>query len=117
MLKYRAKRLKTEDPLERWIEGSYIEYTNIRGEKQKRIVSDSGCQNLINENTLSIFSGLCDKNDTEIFTGHKIRLETDCVVTVVFHDGMFCFQVEEWTGYTPLYYVNKFCEVVGNIYE
>lgn len=117
MLKYRAKIQKIEDPLERWIEGCYIEFTNIRGEKQKSIVTESGCQNLINENTLSIFSSLYDKNNTEIFTGDKIRLQNDYIAIVEFHKGMFCFKIDECSGYTPLYYVNKFCKVVGNIYE
>lgn len=117
MLKYRAKRQKIEDPLERWIEGCYIEYTNIRGEKQKGIVTDSGFQNLIDEKTLSIFSSLTDKNNKEIFSGDKIRLQNDSIAIVEFHKGMFCFKIDECSGYTPLYYVNNYCEVIGNIHE
>lgn len=59
-IKFRGKRLKTDDPLERWIEGSLVEYTDIYDHKQVHIVSSSGHHNDVSPETVGQFTGLCD---------------------------------------------------------
>jgi uncharacterized phage protein (TIGR01671 family) len=120
-IKFRGKRVKTEDPLERWIEGSYVEYTNIRDEKIIKIMSQSGYMNDINPETVCQFSEITDKNGNSIFE-HDLILIHDSessyqfTVEVLFHKGMFCYR-NKACGFTPLWYVSDRCEVIGNVFD
>lgn len=127
-IKFRGKRIKADDPLERWIEGSYIEYTNIRDEKVVRIMSKSGYQNEVNPDTIGQFTGLYDKNEIEIYEGSIIRWRRDGKLYLVkFYAGMFYASVEELNkgvyGGFPLHVLTVSeedeykCEVCGNIYD
>lgn len=81
---FRGKRNKQEDPLERWIEGSYIKYTDIRDKKVIRIASSCGYMNDVIPETIGQFTGLiaekCKSNlDKRIFEHDIFRhtKETD----------------------------------------
>nr|DAE17942.1 MAG TPA: YopX protein [Siphoviridae sp. ctr8v12] len=125
-IKFRGKRVKMDDPLERWIEGSCVEYTNIRDEKVVRIMSKSGYQNEVYPETVGQFTGLYDKNDKEIYESDILRFyhnneEYICVVGWNYEVGAWCirFKDEVYVGTRPLglWLCDYKLEIIGNIYD
>lgn len=119
---FRAKRVKADDPQERFIEGSLVSYLDMHGNRVHSIVSDAGMRNDIQADTLGEFTGLNDKNGTPIYEGDIVRhvrgqkrtdsgeYEDDAIVlTVKYEDAQF----------NVSYYarVTGSLEVIGNIYD
>lgn len=129
-IKFRGKRIKAEDPLERWIEGSYIEYTNIHNDKIIRIVSKSGYQNEVHIDTIGQFTGLHDKNGKEIYEGDIIKFHfmtsspssSELFPTKKFFGEITTNKYNQWTILSDGLEIHienaiKYGEIIGNIYD
>ena len=119
---FRAKRVKADDPQERFIEGSLVSYLGMFGQRVYSIVSDAGMRNDIQAHTLGEFTGLNDKNGTPIYEGDIVRhvrgqKRTD---SGDYADDAIVFAVKyKDAQFNVSYYarVTDLLEVIGNIYD
>lgn len=119
-IQFRAKRTKSEDAQERFIEGSLLSFLDIHGKRVYHIVSDSGMRNDIQPDTIGEYTGLKDKNGTPIFEGD--------IVSFVFKGRVVCSEVA-WCQHSASFYLkqqsahlltSEFAEkytIIGNIYD
>lgn len=120
---FRAKRVKAEDPQERFIEGSLVSYIDMHGKRVYSIVSDAGMRNDIQAGTLGEFTGLNDKNGTPIYEGdivRHVRGQKRMMVSGEYEDDAIVFTVKyEDAQFNVSYYarVTGSLEVIGNIYD
>lgn len=128
---FRAKRVKADDPQERFIEGSLVSYIDMHGKREYSIVSDAGMRNDIQADTLGEFTGLKDKSGTPIFEGDIIRSydsKGEPIIHSVVYDEKeagFCTKILHSRmsdlfarGSISQDWINKYDKyVIGNIYD
>ena len=79
----------------------------------------------VQEDTVGQYTGLTDKNGTKIFEGDIVKYPTTCeIFTVAWHGSFAEFVISELQkpnkatrGSKNMYLVNRYCEVIGNIYD
>ena len=118
---FRAKRVKADDPQERFIEGSLLLFSDIHGKRVCSIVSDAGKRNEIQLDTISEFTGLNDKNGTPIYEGDIVKCN-EFVYKVAYDDKRFASFVlirkqDMFRHYFGEAMDASACEVIGNIYD
>lgn len=73
---FRGKRIKEEDPFQRWITGTLATWTDRYGDKRTCIVSRSGYHNEVYPETVGQHTGLIDRHGHGIYEGDIVEIIT-----------------------------------------
>ena len=76
----------------------------------------------VQEDTVGQYTGMKDKNGEKIFEGDIVKYSTTCeIFTVAWHGSFAEFVISKpnkaTRGSKDMYLVNRYCEVIGNIYD
>lgn len=128
---FRGKRIDNGE----WVYGCYVNQLN----KPIIFEKETEWHHYVDENTLGQFTGLKDKNGTNIFEGDIVEFESHGYIpstykgVVVFHEGSYCIEwkskyfgdtgfhrigeVDEWQDMSASGKITYTYEVIGNIYD
>ncbi|MGF9909553.1 YopX family protein [Brevibacillus porteri] len=114
-IKFRGKSIETGE----WVHGCYSYLKSPLSETLVHyIIKDGFTPVEVDPDTVGQFTGLCDTNSNEIYTGDVVHVEHDDGVwidSIVFRNG--CYELNEESD--DLFYVlhDQSVSVVGNVYD
>lgn len=115
-IKFRGKNSKNE-----WVCGHYAELAT-QGDYLTTSIIDNGFVNVVNPETLCQYTGLADKNGTEIYEGDVILIHEQNFIVKYFEGGFCLFESndkdawmhEDWQDLRAYAWAG---EVIGNIHD
>jgi uncharacterized phage protein (TIGR01671 family) len=118
---FRGKRTDTGE----WVEGLYVVAKDAASGVDLSLIVEPGTimaygelfnYNLVNPDSISMFTGCYDKNGKKIFEGDIVRNHTGEIYEIAFMNQYSRFALRR-PGTVFGWSNPKLCEVIGNIYD